>query len=375
MKNFDQLENASSPYLGKTMEAIHGNGTVNKREKLIDAVLSMKDASEKMLATILEMANMLTSKATISENIVNVLEHSFNKMSADLSNNLVKALLPPCKKDSVADEKHVVFVDMKDDTEEPFDERGWNDVVKTKLTPTLKKVPIVKTVLNKAGKGCIILPDKEAQEDVKSVLENEFKVTTSTKPRKNVLPKLKVYNIDVDKYQDKSELCSAILEKNPEISNLVDTGKSFDILFIDIKWKYAIIKVSPEIRCVINKTNRIFIDMQSLRTRDHFRPTQCYACQKHGHKQGSPECSLNNTDRSICLYCAGNHQSKACTVKKNTERHQCVNCMHSNVSDHKPNCNHTSTSLACPFVIKETNLLIRRTAGLDDDFAAKKFLI
>ena len=100
---------------------------------------------------------------------------------------------------------------------------------------------------------------------------------------------------------------------------MVDTGLSFEVIYIDTKWKNAIIKVSPEIRNVINKTNRIYIDMQSLRTRDHFRPMQCYACQKHGHKQGSPECALNNTDRSICLYCGENHQSKTCEHKKDTE--------------------------------------------------------
>ena len=156
-------------------------------------------------------------------------------------------------------------------------------------------------------------------------------------------------------------------------SDLVDTGLSFDVMFIDVKWKYAIIKVSQEIRNVINKTNRICIDMESVRTRDHFQPTQCYACQKHGHKQGSPECSLNNTDISICLYCGENHQSKTCPVKKDIEKHRCVNCMHSSVSDHKQNCNHTSTSLSCPYVIKETNSLVSRTAGLDDA-TAKKFL-
>ena len=246
----------------------------------------------------------------------------------------MKALLRPCEKNDVPDEQHVVFVNKaKDGSDEIFNQQRWNDVVKTKLTPTLKKVPVVKTSLNKAGKGCIILPNKKAQEEVKSALESEFNVTTSSQQRKHILPKLKVYDIDIDKYQDKSELCSALLDKNPMISDLVDTGLTFDVLFIDTKWKYAIIKVSPEIRSVINKTNRIFIDMESLRVRDHFRPTQCYACQKHGHKQGSPECQLNNTDKSKCLYCAGDHQSKTCKVKKDTEKHRCVNCMHSTVSD------------------------------------------
>ena len=113
--------------------------------------------------------------------------------------------------------------------------------------------------------------------------------------------------------------------------------------------------------------------MESLRTRDHFQPTQCFACQKYGHKQGSPECSIKS-NASICLYCADNHQSKACPVKKDTDKHKCANCQHSTTLKHKQNCSHTSTSLACPFMIKEINSLVMRTAGIDDT-VAKKFLM
>ena len=142
---------------------------------------------------------------------------------------------------------------------------------------------------------------------------------------------------------------------------------------MNTKWNYAIVKVSPEIRNVINKTNRIFIDLVALRTRDHFQPTQCYACQKHGHKQGSPECMMKNNE-TTCLYCAANHQSKTCPVKKDTDKHKCANCQRSNVQSHRQNCNHKSTSLACPFVIKEINSLVLRTSGIDDE-TAKKFLL
>ena len=86
---------------------------------------------------------MITSKDTISNSIIDVLEQSFNKMSADLSKNLVKLLLPPCEKDNGSDEKHekhVVYVDTKGDTEEHFNARAWNDIVKTKITPSLRPI-------------------------------------------------------------------------------------------------------------------------------------------------------------------------------------------------------------------------------------------
>ena len=208
-----------------------------------------------MLTTTLELASRLTNKASVSDNIVNVIEHSFNKMSADLSNNLVKALLP-CNNNSVAKEKHVVLVEIKDNQGEIFDSMAWNEIVKNKLGPSLKNVPIEKAVLNKQGKGCLILPNKEAQNEVKAALESDFNVTASTKPKKNVSPKIKVFGVDVAKCHDKHDLRSAILEKNNDINDLVQQGGNvIDVLFIDTKWKYAILKVSPEIRSVINKKN------------------------------------------------------------------------------------------------------------------------
>ena len=143
---------------------------------------------------------------------------------------------------------------------------------------------------------------------------------------------------------------------------------------MDTKRNTAIVKVSQEIRRIMVKENRIYIDMTSLRVRDHFLPLQCFACQAYGHKQGSPECSRKDSEKNVCLYCAGDHASKTCEFKKKPELHKCKNCLTSSNPAHKENAGHTSTSLCCPFTIKETNSLIRRTAGLNDD-EVKKFLL
>ena len=240
----------------------------------------------------------------------------------------------------------------------------------------MKNVPIEKALLCKDGKGCIIVSDKEVQKEVQSALEQDdtFTVTSNSKPRKTLDPKIKISNLDTSKYNDKSVLRSAILEKNSEVNNLVSTGSSsLDVLYIDVVRRYAIIKVSPNVRTVLNKSNRIFIDLQCYHTHDHFQPIQCFACQRHGHFRGSPDCCVKEGE-SICLYCAGNHRSKSCEHKKERSMHRCVNCLNSSNPVHKANANHKSTSLSCPFVVKEINSLVKRTAGLTQA-EAKNFLI
>ena len=112
------------------------------------------------------------------------------------------------------------------------------------------------------GKGCLILPNKEAQLKAKAALEKDFMVAVDSKPKKAILPKMKVYNIDSNLYNDKTLLKQAILEKNEKIHNLVDDGKVFDIIFIDTKRNCATIKCSPEIRSVVNQAyGRLYIDM------------------------------------------------------------------------------------------------------------------
>ena len=272
--------------------------------------------------------------------------------------------------------KHVVILQDKCDESEVYSDVSWNEVVSRKLKSKLKNVPVERTVLSKEGKGCLFFPNKDAQEKAKNVLQEEFKVTVDSKPRKSIMPKMKIMNVDTDVYQDKDVLRQEILQKNEEVNVLVEKGKTFEVVFIDAKRNSATLKCSPEIRQIINKASgRLFIDMQVHRARDHFHPMQCYACQCFGHKQGSPECTMSGSGKNVCLYCSsGDHQSRDCPFKKQPSRFSCSNCSQSSNPAHKANKCHTSNSLSCPFVIKETNALIRRTAGLSDE-EVKKYII
>ena len=368
---FNQFQDASKPYNGKNKSQV-----LYKRDNLIDSVFSLKEVCSDLFAIVLDISK---ANKTAAENIPAMLENSFKKLSEDLNNNILNALkttkssaFPKLPDNN--EKKHVIILESKDSDAQVYNADSWSEVVKKKITPTLKTVPVQKTLLSKDGKGCLFFPNQKAQQEAKLALESDFTVSASTKSKKAVFPKLKLFGINNDLYTEKQELREAILDKNSDINTLVQKESKFDILLFDKLKHTAIVKVSPEIRKLMLKDNRVYVDMTSLRVRDHFLPMQCYACQSYGHKQGSPDCKHNGSGTNICLYCSGNHASKTCASKQNPECYKCHNCLTSSNPDHRANACHTSTSLCCPFTIKETNSLIRRTAGLNDE-ETKKFLI
>ena len=125
----------------------------------------------------------------------------------------------------------------------------------------------------------------------------------------------------------------------------------------------AVIKVDPRIRSFIIKNERkICLDMSEVHAKDQVHLTQCFSCQKCGHKRGSEHCQFYGQDKNICFYCAGDHLSKTCTVKRNASKHKCFNCLNSTNPNIRRNASgHTTTSQDCPI----HQSVVSRTAGLD----------
>ena len=180
--------------------------------------------------------------------------------------------------------------------------------------------------------------------------------------------------IDVDtteyKKDNVKELRQAILEKNQDLALQVqEHNHILDVVFINENGKYAILKMSPEIRqTIISNGRKIHTDMRSHYIKDQIHLTQCFVCQEHGHKKDSPHCRLKDKNTVVCLYCSDNHTSKNCPdlIKKDTTKHKCINCLRSNNPTTRTNATgHTTTSQNCPIVIRETKSMITRTAGLE----------
>ena len=125
---------------------------------------------------------------------------------------------------------------------------------------------------------------------------------------------MKLTGIDTQLMATAEILKASILEKNQNIAELVQSGLTMDVLFIEHKFGNAVLKVSPEIRRVMVSQGHIFVDMMSVRVRDHFQPLQCFYCQDFGHNQGSSTCKAP-AGTNVCMYCSKNHRSKDCQVK------------------------------------------------------------
>ena len=251
-----------------------------------------------------------------------------------------------------------------------FDKTSWKDVLTSDFSQKLAQVP-VNSELNREGQGILAFKNKEDCNTAKAALCDDFTITEDTVTKSQIYPKLRLKEIDGEKYNNDNKplLIKDILTKNKDIANLVNSEQCLlEVIFVqpgELGYSDAILKVHPKIRHAIMTSERIIhLDMSRIHVRDQIHVTQCFDCQKFGHKRQSPECRATS-NKLICLYCAGNHKSSTCTVKKDRDKHICSNCSTSTVQSHRNNKNHSSTNINCPFVQRERNFIISRTAGLD----------
>ena len=295
--------------------------------------------------------------------MITAITEKLNKSVPDMSDERLQrndSLNKLEQKSSSKVDKHIVIVE---NSEGSFFEDSWATVIKKKVADNLKKVPVHKAVLNKKGQECIFLPREKNKDEAMISLEKDFKMTPG-KPfvPKKLLPKIKIHNLDSLKFDQNEDMKKTILEKNIELRACLENNEKslFELLFIAKNQngtsKYAIVKVTPDVRNLILTTGKIFIEMSSHRVSDHFHVEQCYKCQGYGHRSASKLCPLYNSNESICLYCAGKHKSKLCPLKKDTNQYNCCNCQNSRSKEIKKLAkSHTSTSSQCPTLQRELN--------------------
>ena len=162
-------------------------------------------------------------------------------------------------------------------------------------------------------------------------------------------------------------------DKNPCIDNLVNSGHTFQVVFISSHTNgddlTVGLKVSPLIRYKIltEQNGYVFIGGKRCLFSDRFDIGQCYHCQLLGHN--SQKCP-NKGSSSTCLYCMGNHRSADCTAKNQLEKHCCAKCNNSSVESESQNYkSHNSASPECPVFIRECQRLANIT-----DFSSKNVL-
>ena len=334
---------AVSSFKGKSKQQLLKNGAFD-RSMLIETVI-----------TLMQVCDSFMEEQNTGMVDVDAIANACYKKTE----TLIKKLLPesheskksaPSKKN---EKKHVLLVSRNNDTEEPFNESSWADVVKNSISTKLREVPVSSTVVSRGGEGVIFLPSEKSLTDAKNLLNSEFQVTESEKPRREFLPKMKIF--DVDANVDNDILREDILTKNPQLKNKLSTNprSRLEVLFIDQRTSSAVIKLTPDVREEINLTGRIFSGMTDHNVKDHYYAMQCFKCQCFGHKQGSEVCPAKDNPPS-CAYCAGAHNSRDCTNKQRVDRLKCANCARDSNSQVKSRAKgHSATSRSCPLYLRE----------------------
>ena len=189
-----------------------------------------------------------------------------------------------------------------------------------------------------------------------------FDVESQTRQQREFLPKVTVFGLD-EKYSDdnKNDLKTDIVNKNPLVKACIENGNTFDVLFVtkdkSSNLKKAVIKIHPEILRVIKKLNyRLYIDCRVCRVSDRYFLNQCYRCQQFGHRNTS--CPKDKNDEYVCRYCSGNHKSTTCSFlqSRDTTILKCPNC----------GDNHSSTDHSCVTLQNQLDYVLRKTLGLEN---------
>ena len=270
--------------------------------------------------------------------------------------------------------KHTILVKSNDSEDNSFSEKSWSSIVKKSIEPNLRNIPVNRSIRTKNGKGVIFFPSAESRNLAASKLQNLCTIELQDKSNKVLYPKIKISEIPTDYLgeQEKQNIKSAILEKNPAIEDLVSKeGKLLEVLFVQKEnhgnGSYAVVKVDDTIRkAVMSQGRKIYMGLSSCRVSDRYHLVQCYCCQEFGHKIGSDKCRFKGSGEAICLYCAGSHSSKSCPNKKKKETFNCHNCATSKNNNTKNNSHgHTTTSFDCPIFQQALKATMNRTMGTE----------
>ena len=278
-------------------------------------------------------------------------------------------LLKPKKDEENEDENET----ENGDETKTFSEENWTTIVKNNINPKLTNVQVSKVLRSKEGKGVLFFPTKESRDTAAATLKDTYTLESQDRKVKTLYPKIKISWISKDCFTvlDKTTIKDYIFQKNPTIKDLVEKEKKvFEIIFIndekDQNYAYAVVKVDTKIKEAINSQgNKIYIGLSSCKVTDRYHLIQCYKCQEFGHVKGSTNCNLYNMEKEVCLYCAADHKSKTCPVKKDgIKAFKCHNCLSSkDVKIKSKYTGHTTTSFHCPILQIALKNTMNRTMG------------
>jgi len=161
-----------------------------------------------------------------------------------------------------------------------------------------------------------------------------------------------------------------ICAKETSVKKLHDAGHTLEVVYIRKYTNYngdhvltVAIKVSPAIRRAIKElqNDTVYIGTGSYKCSDRYFIIECYHCQMMGHI--AKDCP-NAAKGPVCKYCMKGHKSATCPDKSSLPC--CAKCFHSTeVSVKDGRHSHTSGSVHCPIIQRETQRLEKNTELAD----------
>ena len=248
---------------------------------------------------------------------------------------------------------------------EPFTEGEWKTSGRKKFTQKLQDIPVKSAAVLPDGRLKFTLSSKENLESaVEALKEEELVVTSDSKERKKLDPKITITKLP-DDLTSKEDLDRELCKKNQNIKDLVDAGLVIKTVFVDKEKKFAVVQMSPEIRDSIrSKQDKVFLGLRCFPVRDRFHIVQCYHCQGFGHMARDGDCKKFNKP-AICHFCAGNHRSDKCNASAGANK--CSNCLKSNNPSVKAKANtHRASDELCPSFVRAKESLMSRTATVTE---------
>lgn len=113
--------------------------------------------------------------------------------------------------------------------------------------------------------------------------------------------------------------------------------------------EHLVYETTPEIRNILMKEERVYIDYDRCRVKDFLDVTCCYRCQVYGHIGRS--CMEKDP---MCSHCTCNHDCKYCNNKNDPE--VCGACKRLNKESA-----YSVNSRECPAYIRAAEVRISRT--------------
>ena len=152
------------------------------------------------------------------------------------------------------------------------------------LTNVRKAIPVKSCRATSRGSVVVKFPHGEAKAEAKALEGSsaDFVEVAVSEPKK-MLPKMTL--LDVPPSLPDSEIISGILDKNPQIKELLNAGHTLTLVFSRVRdgKRMAVLKMSPDVRNAIARSgNRVFLGLTSYCAFDRFWATQCRHCQKFG---------------------------------------------------------------------------------------------